>query len=97
MRQETYKYLKGRQLQKWFSITIETYDLPEEEQRHTPGTTYLITQRKKVVFNTLIHVNRHMRLNLSFSGSFSDQEILLDKDLLRIIHKTYGSDIYSHN
>ena len=49
---------------------------------------------KFVFFHSRIHVNKVNRLNLCFSTTFTDQEILNDFGTIRRIHDMYGTDIY---
>lgn len=95
MRQETYKWLGGRPLQSFYSVTIETHDLPEDQQYYAPGTTQWVTTHKEVVFNSRIHVNKEKRFTFSFSGQFTDQDILRDSHLLTKIYEAYGADIFA--
>ena len=49
---------------------------------------------KFISFHSRIHVNKVNRLNLCFSTTFTDQEILNDFGTIRRIHDMYGTDIY---
>ena len=49
---------------------------------------------KFISFHSRIHVNKVNKLNLCFSTTFTDQEILNDFHIIRRIHDMYGTDIY---
>ena len=49
---------------------------------------------KYIYFHSRIHVNKVNKLNLCFSTTFTDQEILNDFGIIRRIHDMYGTDIY---
>ena len=49
---------------------------------------------KFIFFHSRVHVNKVNKLNLCFSTTFTDQEILNDPGTIRRIHDMYGTDIY---
>lgn len=91
VRDKVYSYFRGRKLQSCYMITIRTTDLPEDQQYHDPGTTKLVTTRKVVFFHSRIHKNPVTSPTFSWSGTWSDQDILKDSDLLKWVYDKYGN------
>lgn len=76
-------------LHDWFTIEIE--EVPCEGY-HAPGTTRWIETSKNVYFCSRIHVNKRVKLTFSFSGEFSDFDILHDHNVMTKFIQMYGAD-----
>lgn len=69
-----YSWLGGQRLQHWYKIRIENN-----------GDT------KHIVFCSKIHVNKEVKVNFGFaSNSFTDKDVLNDRDLMAWVLNRYG-------
>lgn len=87
----TYSHISGQPLQDWYKVRIETHDLPEDQQYHAPGTAILVTTRKQVIFCSRIHENKEVAFPITYSGQFTDADILKDPEFISWVLKCYGS------
>lgn len=72
-----YKVFNGLPLQSHYQIEIE-HGIEEGELT------------KYVTFHSKIHMNKAVKCSFSFDGSFSDGEILFDRDLVTWVINRYG-------
>lgn len=79
---KTYTTLGGKKLQSFYAIEIAHVE--------TGDGSYA-----EATFTSTIHTNRRITLSPSFSGDFSDSQILNDPDLINFVHKRFSTDIYS--
>lgn len=91
---KSYKTLGGKALQDYFAVEIETRDLPEKDCHYEIGVHPLtwITTSKHVFFTSRIHVQKRVELTFSFSGIFTDYEILHDHNVMTKFLQMYGND-----
>lgn len=89
-----YKTLGGRALLDFFTIEIVTVPLAESDCDYIVGSRPLHyqTTEKHVYFCSKIHVNKRVKLTITFSDEFSDSEILRDHNVVSKFIQMYGSD-----
>lgn len=91
-----YDFYRGRRLQDWYHIEIVTITLPAEQQDFEQGTTIWVSTKKVAYFCSRIHVNKRSKIGAdSYSGLFTDQEILNCNYLSTSINQKYGADIFA--
>lgn len=89
-----YDYFRGRKLQDWYHIEIETRELPEEQQHFEQGTSIWVTTDKRIYFCSRIHVNKRVKIGAdSYSGLFTNSNLLNDKYIK--VYERFGTDIYA--
>lgn len=75
MSTNTYTHLGKFQLMHWHTVKIT----------HEPET-----ESKRVAFTSTIHVNREKELTFCFADTFTDYEILNDRDVMTNFIQMYG-------
>lgn len=91
-----YKFYRGRLLQDWYHIEIVTITLPEEQQHFEQGTSIWVSTSKQAFFCSKIHVDKRSKIGAdSYSGLFTDSEILNCNYLSTSICQKYGADIFT--
>ena len=91
-----YDFYKGRRLQDWYHLEVVTHTLPEEQQHFELGTTKWITTSKEIFFCSRIHVNKRFKIGCdSYSGAFTDQEVINCNRVSTSICQRVGGDIFA--
>lgn len=91
-----FNYYKGRPLQDWYHIEIETRELPEEQQHFELGTSIWVTTSKQAFFCSRIHVEKRIKIGAdSYSGLFTAREILNCNYVSTSICQRIGGDIFA--
>jgi|AGFS01.1.fsa_nt_gi hypothetical protein len=91
-----FNFYKGRPLQDWYHIEIETRQLPEEQQHFELGTSIWVTTSKQVFFCSRIHVEKRIKIGAdSYSGLFTTNELMNCNYVSTSICQKIGGDIWA--